>query len=194
MGSLHQAINDYLADSGNLRQATSVLCIEVWPQIVGDWYARNTHILGVENAEVRVLCDSPSTAQQLSLDQKEIITRLNTRLGGHFVNCIRASSAGPVAGQLAARLRRPEPMVITDEELDQVELTAGEKRFCEGSTCDIDDDEIRQSFLRMVTRELKRGHVKHQRGYRICTLCGAQHNEIGPYCAACGMELSQASK
>ncbi len=193
LGPLQRALNDYLAATGNLQRGTSTLCIELWPQVVGPWYARKTQILGIDNGEARVLCDAPSTAQQLQMDQAEIISRLNERLGGKFVKSIRASSAGRAAGRISAQLKRPMQVVIEDAELQQVVLSEQEVAFCEAVTSEIADEKLRQSFLNVLTNDLKRRCLKQQRGYRNCTICGGLHNEIGPYCIACATAVGSGA-
>jgi len=193
LGPLQRALNDYLASTGNLQRGTSTLCIELWPQVVGPWYARKTQILGIENGEARVLCDAPATAQQLQMDQDEIISRLNERLDGRFVKSIRASSAGRAAGLIAAQLKRPMQTVIEDAEMQQVALSEEEVAFCEAAASEIADEKLRRSFLKALTNDLKRRRLKQQRGYRNCTICGMLHNEIGPYCIACATAVGSGA-
>lgn len=186
MGPLQRAVNDYLAATGNLQRGTSTLCIEVWPQVVGPWYGRKTQIVGVEDGEARVLCDTPATAQQLQMDSEKIIGRLNERLGGSFIKRLRASSAGLTVSRLAAELRRPDEIAIEQSAVDEAELSEEETAFCARAATEIADEKLRESFLALLHNELKRRHVKRQRGYRECELCGALHNERGPHCIACG--------
>ncbi len=193
MGPLQRALNDYLAATGNLQRSTSTLCIELWPQIVGPWYARKTQILSVENAEARVLCESPAVAQQLQADQQEIIGRLNDRLRGTFIRSLRASTVGRSASRVADRLRRPPRIAISDDELAQVTLTDEETAFCHNAARDIADEKLRQCFLKTLTNELKRRRLLQQRGYRTCTICAALHNEIGPYCIACATAVGSGA-
>lgn len=189
MGPIKRAVNDYLAATGNLRRGASVACVEVWPQVVGPWYAAKTHLLGVENAEARVLCDSPATAQQLQMDAPQVVSLLNERLGAKLVNTIRASSAGPVADRLAAELRRrPEPQ-IGPEDVDAVELSEQDEERCRVAAAEITDEAVRESFRRAMRTYLKQQAVKRIRGYRPCAICGALHNEMGPHCSACGIAL-----
>jgi len=193
LGPLQRALNDYLASTGNLQRGTSRLCIELWPQVVGPWYARKTQILGVEDGEARVLCDAPATAQQLQMDQAEIVSRLNERLDGSFVKSIRASSAGRAAGLIAAQLKRPMQVAISEAELEEVVLGEEEMAFCRAVAGEITDEKLRQRFLRAVANDLKRRRLKQQRGYRSCTICGALHNEIGPYCSACATAVGSGA-
>jgi len=185
MGPIKRAVNDYLAATGNLKRGASVACIEVWPQVVGPWYASKTHLLGVENAEARVLCDSPATAQQLQMDSPKVIALLNERLGAKLVNSIRASSAGPITDRI-----RPEPQ-IAPEDIDCAELSDDDEQMCRRAASEIADEAVREGFLRAMRTYLKQQTVKRARGYRTCALCGALHNEMGPHCSACHIALKQ---
>lgn len=191
MGPIKRAVNDYLAATGNLKRGASVACIEVWPQVVGPWYAAKTYLLGVENAEARVLCDAPTTAQQLQMDSQKIIALLNERLGARLVNSIRASSAGPIADRIAAELRRrPEPQIGPDD-VEAAELSEADEDTCRRAAAEIRDDAVREAFARAMTTYLKQQTVKRARGYRPCTRCGALHNEMGTHCSACATAINQ---
>ena len=191
MGPIKRAVNDYLAATGNLKRGASVACIEVWPQVVGPWYASKTHLLGVENAEARVLCDSPATAQQLQMDSPKVIALLNERLGAKLVNSIRASSAGPITDRITAELRRrPEPQ-IGPEDIDAAELSDEDEQACRRAASEIADEAVREGFLRTMRTYLKQQTVKRARGFRTCALCGALHNEMGPHCSACDIAAKQ---
>ena len=190
MGPVKRAVNDYLAATGNLKRGASVACIEVWPQVVGPWYASKTYLVGVENAEARVLCDSPATAQQLQMDSAQIVALLNERLGARFINSIRASSAGPVGDRIAAELRRrPQPQ-IDPEDVEAAELSQDDEQACRRAAAGIADADVREAFMRAMKTGLKHRAVKRVRGFRPCTLCGTLHNEFGPYCISCGMAFN----
>jgi len=193
MGPLQRAVNDYLAGTGNIQRGTSTLCVEVWPQVVGPWYGRKTQILGVDNGEAKVLCDTPATAQQLQMDSEKVIARLNERLGGEFIKRLRASSAGLTLSGLAAELRRPDETAIGQSAIDEVELSEEESAFCTRAAAEIADEKLRESFLGLLRNELKRRYVKRQRGWRECDVCGALHNERGPYCIACATAMGTGS-
>ncbi len=185
MGPLQRAINDYLAATGNLQRGASTLCVEVWPQVVGPWYGRKTQIVGIADGEARVLCDTPATAQQLQMDSEQVIGRLNERLGGEFIKRLRASSAGLTVRRLAEELHRPDEIAIEQSAVEEIELSEEETAFCTRAAAEIADEKLRESFLGLLRNELKRRHVKRQLGYRECEVCGALHNERGPYCIAC---------
>jgi hypothetical protein len=192
MGPIKRAVNDYLASTGNLKRSASVACIEIWPQVVGPWYAGKTHLLGVENAEARVLCDAPATAQQLQMDSERIIALLNERLGARLVSSIRASSAGPITDRLTAELRRqPEPL-IEPEDIEAAELSAEDEQTCTRAASEIEDEQVRAAFTRAMRTYLKRQTVKRQRGFRPCELCGSLYNELGPHCSACATAVNGA--
>ena len=191
LGPLQRAVNDFLAASGNLSRGTSMLCIELWPQIVGPWYASKTQVVAIEDGQLRVLCDAPTTAQQLQLDQTIIIERLNARLDGRFVKSLRACSVGFTRSRAAAQLKRTPRPTISDADLNQVELTAEEQERCRAAGKSIPDPGIRASFIAAMENDLKRRRIKHQRGWRECEQCGAMHNRIGPLCLGCALDAGQ---
>ncbi|MFP3904143.1 MAG: DUF721 domain-containing protein, partial [Armatimonadota bacterium] len=128
LGPMQRALNDYLAATGNLSRGAAVLCIELWPQIVGPWYSRKTQVIRVSDGELQVLCDSAATAQQLQLDKTEIIERLNERLDGNVIKDLRASTAGRWKSNPLLQVNPPERPQFSDEDIERVKLTDNEKR------------------------------------------------------------------
>lgn len=185
LGPIQRAVNDYLAATGNLNRGTAVLCIELWPQVVGAWYSRKTQIIGIRDGELQVLCDTASCAQQLQMDQDEIIRRLNDRLDGDVIKSLRASTAGRWKRNPLLGVEPNETPTITDEDIEDVELTDEEKQFCQEVASQIQNPDIREGYLQTLVTQMKRRRVKLQRGYRECPICGGLFAGIEEYCPVC---------
>lgn len=193
LGPMQRALNDYLAATGNLSKGVAMLCIELWPQIVGPWYSRKTQVIRVSDKELQILCDSAATAQQLQLDKTQIIKRLNERLDGNVIKDLRASTAGRWKNNPLLPVNPPDHPHLTDEDLESVELTPEEEDFCENAASAIEDDEIRERFLQSVSAEMKRRRLKIQRGHRECPICGGLFAGMDEYCPVCRANISDGS-
>jgi rubrerythrin len=193
LGPIQRAVNDYLASTGNLNRGTAVLCIELWPQVVGTWYARKTQVIGIRDGQLQVLCDTAACAQQLQMDADEILRRLNDRVDGDVIKKLRASTAGRWKSSPALRPKPEESPTITAEDLQDVELTDQEIAECEQAAAGIENDDIRQRFLETLKTEMKRRRVKLQRGQRECPICGGLFPGIEEYCPVCRANIGDGS-
>lgn len=182
---LGHLVNELLADGNLAERGIAGLCAELWPQIVGPWYAQHTRTTGLRGKDLSVWCDSAALAQQLQYDQETIIGRLNERLGGSYIESLRPASVGPESRR--NELLRPPaaPVSATERELAGITLTADELAFLEHAAGPIADPELRASYVRSLDRELRLRRWKLARGWRPCQVCGELTNELSVICFPC---------
>ena len=70
---------------------------ELWPQVVSAQISKNTHPLMIKNGILTVLTASSVWAQELRYTKKEIIKKLNEKIGEEVVRDIRFSGGGVYA-------------------------------------------------------------------------------------------------
>jgi len=192
MSPLGSALNEVLAEGGQLERSKSALTAEIWPQIVGPWYARHTCVIALKKKELQVYCDTPATAQQLQADQETIATRLNERLGGTYVKSLRPSSVGPRAQRDTVRAQVAlEPAGPDEAELAQVALPPEEVQAIRERAAPLDSPELQESFIRAAEYWLRLEEWKRQRGYRQCPECGRRHDDLTDLCYACRVMRGQ---
>lgn len=185
LGRLGHAVNQYLAEGGALERSKSGVCAEIWPQVVGPWYARNSRVVALNGKELKVCCDTSSLAQQLQYDQRTIIERLNERLGGNYVTSIRPASVGSSRKRDRMNLLpAPEPPP-TPLELGQVVVPAEVLEQAQKQAETITQPELRERWLYTVLRQIRLHYWKLERGYKACGQCGALHDDLTANCFAC---------
>lgn len=192
MSALSPALNEYLADGGMLERGKSALAAEIWPQIVGHWYARHSCVIALKKKELQVYCDTPTLAQQLQFDQETIIERLNERLGGKYVTSLRPASVGPrqqretVRGHRELESQTPEEAELAQVLLPEEELVAIRERAAV-----VEDEELRTRFIAFAERVARLDEWKRLRGWRQCPECGARHEDLTDLCFACRVMRKQ---
>jgi hypothetical protein len=182
---LGHAVNEYLAAGGKLERSKSSLCAELWPQVVGPWYAGHSRVISLRGKELSVCCDTPSLAQQLQSDQETVAARLNERLGGKFVGSLRAASVGPSRRRDRLSFVAEEASGPTEEELAQLPLSEEDQQFCRKVSAKIVSPDLRERYRLLVEGQLRLGYWKTARGYRSCEGCGALHDEVAEDCFSC---------
>lgn len=186
MALLSPALNEVLAEGGMLERSKSAVAAEIWPQVVGHWYAGHSSVIALKKKQLQVYCDSPALAQQLQLDQEIIVGRLNERLGGNYVTSLRPSSVGPrwqrEQVRAHAELENPTP---EEAELALVLVPEEELREIRERAAAVPDETLRAKFAALAEKMARLEEWKRLRGYRQCPQCGARHEELTELCYAC---------
>ena len=89
MQALKTAIKVFLKESGldkGVKQNTALL---IWDEVVGENIAENTSAEKVEHGTLTVRVDNSSWRQELVFKKKEIIDKLNSRIGKKTIKEIR---------------------------------------------------------------------------------------------------------
>lgn len=191
LGKLGFAVNQYLAEGGNLERSKSSLCAEIWPQVVGHWYSRHSRVVSLNGKELKVCCDTAPLAQQLQYDQVTIIERLNERLGGRYVTSLRPASVGSARqrDQLAIFAdNTPHPEAA---ELAKIELEPQDLGHVQEVAAQIPDLDRRERWLRTALRQIRLRKWQAQRGFRPCSKCGVLHEDLHKYCFACRIDAQE---
>ncbi len=178
------AIDALLASRGLLEGSREGLCVFVWREVAGEWYAQHTYVTSVRDGVLNVRCDSAPRAQQLQLDAPAIIARLNERLGEGFVREIRPSSAGigPRRDQVAAEPEQPE--WPTPEELAQIPVPPEVAREILECLSDLDGP-VRHRLEEIMLLQARVRAWQREHGWRECPTCGAMHRRYVDHCLEC---------
>ena len=89
MQALKTAIKVFLKESGldkGVKQNTALL---IWDEVVGENIAENTSAEKVEHGTLTIKVDNSSWRQELVFKKKEIIDKLNSRIGKKTIKEIR---------------------------------------------------------------------------------------------------------
>jgi len=179
------AIDALLASRGLLEGSREGLCVFVWREVAGEWYAQHTYVTSVRDGVLNVRCDSAPRAQQLQLDAPQIIARLNERLGEGFVREIRPSSAG--IGDRRDRVAAEEPGPPewpTPEELAKIPVPPEVAREIVERLSDLDGP-VRHRLEEIMLLQARVRAWQGEHGWRECPTCGAMHRRAQERCLAC---------
>jgi predicted nucleic acid-binding Zn ribbon protein len=170
---LSEAIDKYMRGHSLVVAGRQSMVGAVWPEVVGEWYARHTQVLRSEGGVVLVWCDSAARAQQLQLDSAQIVAKLNERLGPRAVKEIRPSSGGirRLEGAPGDLAEAPGP---APGDIKRMELTDEERECVDALSAGLADAALRRAFARVLGKELLVARWKREHGYGPCPAgCGA---------------------
>jgi len=94
MRSIGAALPKALKSLGITRRTREAQALWLWPQVVGEHLAHETHALKLTGGTLLVTASSPALAHQLHLERSMLIERLNERIGAPVVREIRFRQAG----------------------------------------------------------------------------------------------------
>lgn len=181
------AVNEYLAEGGQLERSQSSLCAEIWPQVVGHWYGRHSRVISLDRKELKVCCDTPALAQQLQFDQETVIARLNERLGGEYIRSLRPASVGRARESYGLQAVESAEGLPPAAELGELTLPEAELTALRAQAARLPEG-LAAGWLR-AAEGLRRLHSWRQaRGYKTCRVCGALYNDLNDRCFACRVD------
>jgi predicted nucleic acid-binding Zn ribbon protein len=170
----------------------------LWAEVVGPQVAGRTEVMGVTDGVLRVSTASSVWAHELTYLKARILNDLNTRLGAP------ADGSGPYIKDIlfqnrGLRRKREEaeapPLAPTPEELDDVELSAGEMATIEAGVAAVTDEGLRARLRAVRIADARLRTWRLDNGWMPCARCGdlappVAGTEPGgaPACARCRIE------
>jgi predicted nucleic acid-binding Zn ribbon protein len=94
MRSIGAALPKALKSLGISRRTREAQALWLWPQVVGEHLAPETHALKLTGGTLLVSASSAALAHQLHLERSMLIERLNERIGAPVVREIRFRQSG----------------------------------------------------------------------------------------------------
>jgi hypothetical protein len=95
--SIGAALPQTLKSLGISRRTREAQALWLWPQIVGDHLAHETHAVKLTGGTLWVTASSPALAHQLHLERGILIERINEAIGAPAVREIRFRQVGSSA-------------------------------------------------------------------------------------------------
>ena len=89
MKSINTIINGFLKNSGLSSGVNQQKAIDVWNDVVGKSIAENTEVLSVEHGVLFIRVSSSSWSQELQLKKKEILLKVNNKIGNKAITDLR---------------------------------------------------------------------------------------------------------
>jgi hypothetical protein len=98
MRSVGEALPRALKSLGISRRTREAQALWLWPEVIGEHLAKESHALKLTGGTLLVTASSPALAHQLHLERTMLIERLNAAIGAPAVRDIRFRQEGnPVA-------------------------------------------------------------------------------------------------
>jgi hypothetical protein len=134
--------------------------IDLWFEVVPEKIARHTRPLELRDGVLVIQVDSPVWATELTAMSERFRTMLVERLGKRRLKSVRFTVSRKVAAEREVKAQEEtiDPLYLP-EPFDPVPLTAEERRHLEVAAEAIEDDRLRQAFLKaaIADAELAKG-------------------------------------
>ena len=89
MKSINTVLDSFLNNSGLSSGVNQQKAMEFWSEIVGDKIAENTEAVSVKHGVLFVKASSSTWSQELQLKKKEVLSKINKRIGKKTITDLR---------------------------------------------------------------------------------------------------------
>ena len=181
--------------AGKIREHTAPL---VWAEVVGPQVAGATEVIGVRDGVLFISTKSAVWSNELTFYKADILRRLNARIGaprGSAGEAVIKDILFQNRGLRKQRAVKDEPAALapSPEELDDVELSAGELASIEAGITAVADEGLRARLRRVRIADARLRTWRLDHGWLPCARCGdlappdPNHSQIAS-CPRCRVE------
>ena len=89
MKSIDTVLDSFLKNTGLSSGVNQQKAVELWSEIVGDKIAENTEAVSVKHGVLFVKANSSTWSQELQLKKKEVLSKINKRIGKKTITDLR---------------------------------------------------------------------------------------------------------
>ncbi len=147
----------------------------VWAELVGPQVAGATEVEKVSGGVLFVSTRSAMWAQELNFYKPDILRRLNEKIGARpgepLITDIRFANKG-LKREKEGEIPKPPPLHPTRDELDDLEVTADERRVIEDGIAVVSDDFLRGKLRNARIADAKVRTWRMENGWSPCPHCG----------------------
>lgn len=162
-------------------------CIMVWDEVVGEQVAKAAQPELIRDGRMFVITKSPVWANELSLYKKDMIARLNQKVGENVLKDI-VFKAGRVSRKKHSSKQNQqttpdlEGFKLSDEELSRIESTVSAA------------GEVSESMRNLMITACKIEKWKRSQGWTPCERCGVLRKSSSGLCPVCEMEIYRETR
>jgi hypothetical protein len=203
---LEEALEQFISSSGLEEQLGTLRVINAWPDIVGDQLSRVSNPQRLVDGVLHVRVRSGVWAQQLSLQQQELLKRYRQCFGRGTVESINFTVGSLSETSTSAQPNRQSAAAASPESssedspsppdtLDAIDDKWLEQRR-EEADC-IADPELKKRFRQWLRAMHKRRLRALAQDGQFCDECGApvsEDYEVDGLCPSCRLELQAGSR
>jgi hypothetical protein len=183
--NLNGSISKFLKQFNVRRSNETQLIIEIWDEMVGEVFSKNTNPVRFTNDIIYVEVNNSTWLNQIVFFKDEIIEKYNTRFRKRVVKDIKFFIKKAEEPKIV--LDRPEKLETEDSKKIKIaeKLNEEDRQSIESNTSEIDDYKLRNSLKAFFEKSRKREMALEQKGWKKCSICKCLHHEKGDLCLPC---------
>ncbi|ACB83604.1 DUF721 domain-containing protein [Natranaerobius thermophilus] len=172
MQGIRNDLKKFLAKSGLLKKFYQEKAMNYWVDVVGEEIATNCQPKVFQGKKMIVVCSNSIWIQELSMRKKNLIKKLNEKVGKTVVTDIKFVT-GQIPNNSGLNLTRGR------SKYKEIPLETKEKDWVEKTTSEIEDENLQKKLAKLMEQDLKYKKGKKSQGYSECDKCGKLTNNKG---------------
>jgi len=161
---------------GKVKEQT---CLMVWDSVVGEQMAKVAQPEFVRDGCLFVITKSSVWANELTFYKKDIITKLNARVGVTVIKEIVFK-----VGKISRSKRTAATGERSSPNLDGIKLTDEELKSID-ETIQVSDEETAEALKKAMRAFVRMEKWKKAQGWTPCSQCGSLQNAASGTCPVC---------
>ncbi|MCR5758324.1 MAG: DUF721 domain-containing protein [Selenomonas sp.] len=159
-----------------------------WPEIVGDFIARNTSPQGIRKDTLYIYSDNASLRNELQMMMPQIVQSVNNYAGQKMIEKVAFSKPWEKSDSEGIDEIRMAPALVEENmgrERQKIPLTADEMQAAEELGATAGDAEIGMAISGLYRKYLQLQKLKLSRNYQCCPKCGRLMEPGTLLCSSC---------
>ncbi len=176
--SIKEVVSKEIRNSKNIMES---MLKNSWKDIVGDMLAKKSAPYFIKNSTLYVSVENSIWTQQMQFLKNDIIEKINNFLNGAYISEISFKNSE------IKRFNYVEKEVKDSNKIDisNIKLTQSEESELKSIAFEIEDEEIRDKFYKILIGNKKREIYLMKEGYKRCERCLTLFNGEGNVCYSC---------
>ncbi|AGB40043.1 putative RNA-binding protein containing Zn ribbon [Halobacteroides halobius DSM 5150] len=175
--SIKKLLDDTLNKLGLSRRLKEEKVLNLWSQLIGDKIGAHTQAKYINCGVLFVTVDNSTWAHQLLFMKKNLIQKINQKMGQQIVKEIRFQ---------VGKLNKEAVQDFSDSDpLEDIELTSNELNKLQEITNQVEDSEIRDKFFNLLINDQKRKKWQKINDWHPCPDCSVLISPEEDKCYIC---------
>lgn len=178
LNSLGEIVTDKIENEKKFKEA---FIIANWKNIVGKKLSEKSQPLYIKNKTLIMRVENSAWIQQINFLKKEIIKNINDFLNGNYIEKLSIRT-GKINDYDIEEDKKEENNNI---DLKSINLEREDIFLIKSIIENIKDEDIKRSFYRAMSKNLKKRKILYNEGYKECSNCGELFLGNSNYCSKC---------
>jgi hypothetical protein len=182
--SIKEVVSKEIRNSKNIMES---MIKNSWNKIVGETLSKKSAPYFIKNSTLYVSVENSAWTQQMQFLKNDIIEKTNNFLNGAYISEILFKNSE------IKRFSYVENKIENKNEIDtsEIKLTKLEESELNTISKEIENEEIREKFYKILVENKKREIFLMKDGYKRCERCLILFNGDGNVCYSCLSEEKQ---